>query len=238
VDFGPSAADYARHRKGFPPSFFARLPLAGDVLDLGSGTGTLARGYLERGARAVALDLSGAMLREAIDLPCRVVARAEACPFAAATFDAVVAGQCWHWFDGPAVASECRRLLRPAGLLAIAHYDYLALGDNVAAATERLILEFNPGWAMPGSDGIYDRWRPHLEGAGFRGVRSVHYDEDASYSHEAWRGRIRACNGVLALDDARQIQKLDRTLAELLVRRFPEPLTVPHRIFVISGRRP
>src|SRR5437016_4676489 len=64
MDFGSSAADYAAHREGFPDSFFERLPLTGRVLDLGSGTGTLARGYTERGASTVALDVSRAMLRE------------------------------------------------------------------------------------------------------------------------------------------------------------------------------
>src|SRR5438874_8914077 len=110
MNFGSAAQDYARHRQTFPESFFERVPLQGNLLDLGSGTGALARGYARRGARVVATDLSRQMLGQATDLPCRAAARAESCPFRSATFDAVTAGQCWHWFDGPGAANECRRV--------------------------------------------------------------------------------------------------------------------------------
>ena len=49
VDFGFAADDYGRWRQGFPAEFFARLDklsicVAGqDVLDVGTGTGLLAR---------------------------------------------------------------------------------------------------------------------------------------------------------------------------------------------------
>src|SRR5262249_40553189 len=158
-------------------------------------------------------------------------ARAEVCPFKDGTFDTVVAGQCWHWFDGPAVAQEVRRVLKPGGRLVIAHFDYLAMDDNVAAVTERLILGFNPTWTMAGSDGRYERWRPHLENAGFQDIDSFFYDEDVLYSHEAWRGRIRACNGVIALRDQVRTETFDRQLGQLLSEQYPEPVVVPHRIF-------
>lgn len=50
VDFGKTADDYAKHRAGFPPSLYLRLAHHGidvagaDLIDLGTGTGTLARG--------------------------------------------------------------------------------------------------------------------------------------------------------------------------------------------------
>jgi SAM-dependent methyltransferase len=235
MDFGGAARDYALHRKGFPTSFFERFPLQGRVLDLGTGTGSLARGYAER-AWTVGLDLSLPMLREAGAIPGRVAARAEALPFRSASFDAVTAGQCWHWFDGPAAARECLRVLRPGGTLAIAHFDYLADRPGVAAETERLILRFNPGWTMAGKAGIYDRWRPHLQR--FVDVDSSWYDEPVAYSHAGWRGRMRACNGALAVPDAKARAQLDERVAEMLARDFPEPLMVPHRVFLLCARKP
>ena len=56
VDFGKTAADYGRYRAGFPAEFFDRVFASGAVregdalLDLGAGTGTLARGFAARGA--------------------------------------------------------------------------------------------------------------------------------------------------------------------------------------------
>ena len=90
---------------------------------------------------------------------------------------------------------------------------------------------------MAGSDGRYERWRPHLEAAGFSRIESSFWDEDVAYSHEAWRGRIRACNGVIALADPARIAAFDAELARRLAARWDDPLTVPHRVFVLSGTR-
>lgn len=251
-DFGQAAADYGTHRKGFPESCFARLAEEGvgtpgqRILDLGTGTGTLARGFARRGAEAVGLDISPELIAQARALGESedvrveyVLGKAESTPFPAASFDVVAAGQCWHWFDGQAAAAECRRLLRPGGTLVVCHFCYLPEGGNVAQRTEDLILNCNPGWPLAGSDGRYEKWREHLEPAGFGGVRSWFYDEEVPFSHEGWRGRIRACNGVLALKDAARMQAFDRDLAGLLKAEFPaEPMLIPHRIFAILGRKP
>ena len=238
MDFSSAAKDYARHRAGFPASFFARVPLAGRILDFGSGTGTLARGFRARGASVVALDRSQTMLNEASDLPMRVVARAERCPFVDSSFDAIVAGQCWHWFDGEAAAREAGRLLKPGGRLVIAHFNHLVTESRAAAVTEELILAHHPTWEMAGGDGLLECWRPYFAIGGMGDVQSFSYDEPVVYSHEDWRGRIRACNGVLALRDSARIAAFDEALRQRLAAEFPDPLTIPHRIFVISGTKP
>lgn len=237
MDFGPSARDYAAHRRTFPDAFFDEVPLAGDLLDLGAGTGALARGYASRGARVVLLDRSGAMLREAHDLARRVVARAEACPFRAASFDAVTAGQCWHWFDRGAVAREALRLLRPGGTLLVAHFNYLPLPGSAAEASEALILERAPSWPWAGVQRMSGRWDAGLRAAGFVGLRTTAHDVDLAYTHEAWRGRMRACNGVIALGPER-LAEYDAALARLLAERFPEPVVVRHEVFALLARAP
>lgn len=233
MDFGPSARDYVQHRKGFPDSFFERLPLEGPLLDLGTGTGTLARGYAGRGVASVGLDLSLPMLRGSAGQ--RVAGRAEALPFRARSFASVVAGQCWHWFDRKAAAAEAARVLKPGGSLAIAHFDYLADRDGIARDTEQLILRFNPAWKLAGGNGLHEEWRPDF--AGFEDVRSFWYDEDVSYSRDGWRGRIRACNAIIAIKSPEVRNELDEALADMLSQRA-EPLLVPHRVFVIRGRFP
>ncbi|MBI3267473.1 MAG: class I SAM-dependent methyltransferase [Planctomycetes bacterium] len=241
VDFGQAARDYAAHRQGFPASFFDRLAALGIgrggqiLLDLGTGTGTIAHGVAARGARVLALDVSRPMLAEARRLrpgsdTAYFHAGAERLPIRAASLDAVTAGQCWTWFDGPVVARECRRVLRPDGTLVVAHFDYLPVAGNAAARTEELLLRYNPTWPLAGLREHYPHWRPHLEGAGFRQIESFAYDETVLYERSAWRGRMRACNGVLALRDDARIRAFDADLAALLAAEFADPLVIPHRV--------
>jgi hypothetical protein len=51
-----------------------------------------------------------------------------------------------------------------------------------------------------------------------------------------WRGRFRACNGVLALPPE-GIVAFDAELKALLEARFPEPIVSRHRVFGIVGTR-
>src|SRR3712207_6749105 len=122
IDFGKTAADYAQHRAGFPPELYERLAAfdvgtAGQrLLDLGTGTGYLGRGFALRGARVTGLDPAEPLLGQARRLDAEagvtidyVVATAEQTGLPDASFDVVTAGQCWHWFRRPVVAAEARR---------------------------------------------------------------------------------------------------------------------------------
>ena len=252
VDFGRTAEDYARFRAGFPARLFDRLAAGGAIspgllaLDLGTGTGSLARGLARHGCRVVGLDLSPELIAEARrrDGEAAVeslylASSANRVALADAAFDLVAAGQCWHWFDRPAAAREARRLLKPDGRLVIAHFDWIPLAGNLAAVTEDLIRAHNPGWAFGGGSGLHPGWLADAAAAGFQGIETFTFDEAVAYSHEAWRGRIRASAGVGASLAADAVAVFDRELAALLVARFPDdPQPVPHRVFCLTARAP
>lgn len=260
VDFGKTAADYGRHRAGFPDPFFERLLAAGFVkpgergLDLGTGTGTIARGLALRGCRIVGVDIADRLLEQARELD-RIaganveyqVAPAEDTGQASASVDFVIAGQCWHWFQSVAVATEADRLLKSGGRLLIAYFDWLPLVDragrpNVVAVTEAMIRRHNPVWDMHGGNGFHAEYLADLTRVGFREIESFSFDWAAPYSHEAWRGRIRASAGVAATLSPEQVAAFDLELADILVRDFPEqggrPLEIPHRIWCAVARKP
>jgi len=223
------------------------IAVAGQAaLDLGTGTGSLARGLAGLGCRVTGLDPSADMLaaaRRIADeegLEIRFVqGKAEATGLDGGAFDLVAAGQCWHWFDRSAAAAETRRLLRAGGCVLICHFDWLPLPGNTVAATEALIQAHNPGWPWAGGTGIHAAWLADLGNAGFTGLESFTFDQDVPYSHEAWRGRIRASAGVGGSLPAEAVARFDRELAALLARDFPDqPLAVPHRVFAVHGRSP
>lgn len=252
VNFGRTAADYGRYRAGFPESLFARLAAEGLIapglraLDLGTGTGSLGRGLARQGCTVVGLDLSlelistARRLDAAADLASHyVIGSANQIGLASEAFDVVAAGQCWHWFDRAAAAAEARRLLKPGGGLVIAHFDWIPLPGNLVAATEDLILAHNPDWPFAGGSGLHPDWLADAAMAGFEDIETFSYDEAVGYSHEAWRGRMRASSGVAASLPPAAVARFDRDLAALLAERFPnEPQAVPHRVFCLSARAP
>jgi len=250
-EFGRRADDYRRHRAGFPDSLFERLAALGigttgqRVVDLGTGTGVLARGFALRGAEVVGVDPDARMLEaaRALDAEQRVrieyrQATAEVTGLEARCADVVGAGQCWHWFERTAAAREVARILRPEGRLLIAHLDWIPRPGNVVEATERLVLRHVPDWKLFGGPAPYP-WESELVALGYRDAQSFAYEVDVAYSHEAWRGRVRTCNAIGASLPAPAVEAFDADLAALLAAEFAaEPLAVPHLVFALLLRPP
>jgi SAM-dependent methyltransferase len=165
------------------------------------------------------------------------VRRFETLPFRARSFDVISAGQCWHWFDRDAAAAEAYRVIRPRGRLVIAHFDWIAMPGNVVEATEQLILKHNRKWALAGAPGIYPRLPRDVAAAGFSKIETFSFDVMTPYSHEAWRGRIRASAGIGGTLEPAQVEAFDRELAATLKERFPaNRMRAHHRSFALICR--
>lgn len=247
--FGKTAEDYRTHRAGFPESFFASLEKFGlihgteEIVDLGTGTGTLARGLASMGCTVTGVDPSLELLAQAEELAREENVRidwkegtAEKLDLESSSQDVVTAGQCWHWFDSDLATAEAARVLKHDGLLLIAHFDWLPLANNVVAHTESLIKESNPEWDMDGGIGIYPQWFNHLSKGGFGDIQSYSYDESVLYTHEAWRGRVRASAGISGCLAPGKVYEFDEKHRRMLSEKFPDdPLSIPHRVFVVYG---
>ncbi len=97
------------------------------VLDVATGPGYAAARAAERGGEVVGVDFSPEMLELAAGLHPNVRfqhADAGSLPFAAGTFDAVIASFLMpHVADLPGVVGELARVLRPGGRLALSTWD-------------------------------------------------------------------------------------------------------------------
>lgn len=92
------------------------------VADLGAGTGKLTRLLLTTGAHVTAiepLDEMRSRLPASAPNASIVGGVAEALPVLEGVFDAVVAAQAFHWFDGRAALDEIHGALRAGGRLAL-----------------------------------------------------------------------------------------------------------------------
>lgn len=86
------------------------------ILDLGAHEGYLAGQLAQRGAFAVAADMSSAMLGRGVH-PHGVAADEELLPFALASFDLIVSNLSLHWVnDLPGALAQIKNALRPDGL--------------------------------------------------------------------------------------------------------------------------
>ena len=147
--FGSLAGAYVAARPSYPPeSIDAVIAGLGDpallvVADLGAGTGISSRLIASRGPRVLAIE-PNAKMRAAADGDARVEwidGTAEATGLAAASVDAVVAFQAWHWVDHPVAVAEARRIVKPAGVLA-AVYNERDESDPFTAAFGTIVRRF------------------------------------------------------------------------------------------------
>jgi len=243
IDWGRTSGDYARYRRGYPESFFRRLSalevgVPGErVLDLGTGTGLLAREFARRGCSVVGVDIAPGQIEAARRLADEegleaefLVAAAEASGLESGGFDLVTASQCWLYFDEARIVPEVLRLLAPGGRLLTCHQCWLPRQDVVACTTEELVLKYNPDWSAADYAGRIPpipRWAEgHFTLAGM-----FWYDERLPFTRESWRGRIRACRGIGATLAPEGVEAFDRELAKLLeVITEAEEFSVLHRV--------
>ena len=252
--FGSAAKDYADHRKGFPDTTFDELLKLGvgesgqSLLDLGCGTGTLARGFANRGCVVTGADIDQRMVDEAsrlardeqLDITWRH-APAENTKLPSNTFDAVTAGQCWHWFDQEKAIVECARLLKPNGKLALCWFDWIPLPGTVPGVTEELIESHNPDWKLGGiraRDDYYNSCKSIFTHHAMKIVGEFDFIDDTTYSRISWCKRIQASAGILALSPEKALA-FDQELDQTLIKEFGSgDLETPHSVvgFVLAKK--
>jgi 2-polyprenyl-6-hydroxyphenyl methylase/3-demethylubiquinone-9 3-methyltransferase len=148
-------------------------PLAGRrVLDLGCGQGRFARALTEHGARVVGLDVSRAMLAQAVGSGLdRIRASARRLPFESASFDGVVAIEVFEHLAPRAVEGvlgEVRRVLCDGGILIVIDKNVYAMSARrpwLPSVAVKWVDERRGRWMYSHRESVRERWfRPE----GFR----------------------------------------------------------------------
>src|SRR5262249_39163532 len=154
--FSSRAADYVRYRPGYPPEIVQTLKSdcalreCSVIADIGSGTGFLARVFLENGNRVYGIEPNKEM-REAGEQLLKdlrgyssIPGTAEATTLAAHSVDFVTARQAAHWFQRESARPEFLRILRPGGWLVLVWNDRATDSTPLLHAYEQLVQSHCP----------------------------------------------------------------------------------------------
>jgi SAM-dependent methyltransferase len=203
--FGADAERYDRARPRYPGALVDRIVAASpgpEVLDVGCGTGIAARQFQAAGCTVLGVDPDPRMAEFARRTGVEAeVATFEAWDPAGRAFDAVIAGQSWHWVDPVAGAAKAAAVLRPGGRLAVFGHVYdtppgvadaltaavarvapdsrLAAGAAGSARPARTALEIYQAMFAAAADGI-------AQAGGFAEPEQWRFDWELSCTRDEW----------------------------------------------------
>jgi SAM-dependent methyltransferase len=205
--FGDDADRYDRARPRYPDSLATALldGLPGRrVLDVGIGTGLSALPFRAAGATVSGVDpdprMAELVRRRGFDVD---VATFEEWDPAGRRFDAVVAGQTWHWVDPVAGAAKAAAVLDPGGRLAV----FWNAGDpppDLAAAFGEVHRRVDTGLPFAltaasqrdGYAGLLDRAEAGVRAAGgFGEPQRLRLDREEVVTRDAFLDRVPTSGG-------------------------------------------
>ncbi|MBV8862673.1 MAG: class I SAM-dependent methyltransferase [Mycobacterium sp.] len=153
--FGVDAERYDRARPRYPDALIQRVIAASPgvkFLDVGCGTGIGARQYRSAGCTVLGVEPDARMAevarRTGIDVE---IGKFEDWDAGGRSFDAVVAGQAWHWVDPARGARKAAQVLRPHGLLALYWHVFDPPGEVADAFDDAMqqVAPDAPLWHRP-----------------------------------------------------------------------------------------
>ena len=246
-DWGKTSSDYAKFRDIYPQVFYDKIIGRGlcidgqSVLDLGTGTGVLPRNMYRYGAKWTGIDISEEQIQQARLLSKGMdivycTSSAENAVFSDNTFDVITACQCFWYFDHKRVAPKMADMLKENGKLLILYMAWLPYEDQIAEASEKLVLEYSPNWSGAGET-KHPIAVPDCVHAFFETSYHEEYEVEIPFTRETWNGRIKACRGVGASLSEKEVAEWEKGHRRLLERIAPEKFSIKHYIAMLEMQR-
>lgn len=237
-DWGRTSEDYAKYRDIYPQEFYQSIIERGlcikgqSVLDVGTGTGVLPRNLYRYGAVWTGTDISEEQIEQAKKLSedkniTYQVSATEHISFPENSFDVITACQCFWYFKPEQTAPEFSRMLKPGGRLLVLYMAWLPFEDPIAGASEELILKYSPKWSGA-RETMHPIAIPEYYNQYFELVDHEEYQLPVHFTKEKWHGRVKACRGIGASLNPKEIAQWEKEHRMLLDRIAPEEFDVLH----------
>jgi SAM-dependent methyltransferase len=145
--FSRQSGDYSRHRPGYPADLItwvaSRAPDRALAVDCATGNGQAAIALAGHFDAVLAVDGSLAQLERAQPHPNvrYELAMAEHLPVPDQSVSLVAAAQAVHWFDFERFHAECRRVLKPGGVIAVWTYEKFHAGSAIDSIVDRFYAD-------------------------------------------------------------------------------------------------
>jgi len=157
--FSSRVADYVRYRPSYPAELVSLLTrecgLNADsvIADIGSGTGFLAKLFLEAGHAVLGVEpnaemrVAGDLFLEAFPKFRSVDGRAEETGLRDSSVDLAIAGQAFHWFNATEARREFHRVLRLPRHVALIWNERIVPDGGFLKGYEEMLLRYAPDYA-------------------------------------------------------------------------------------------
>ncbi|MBD5517735.1 MAG: methyltransferase domain-containing protein [Lachnospiraceae bacterium] len=246
-DWGRTSSDYAKFRDIYPQQFYQKildrnLCMAEQaVLDIGTGTGVIPRNMYQYGAKWTATDISENQIEQAkilsagMDIDYYTVST-EDIDFPDQSFDVITACQCFFYFNHETAAPKLWRMLKQEGSILILYMAWLPFEDQIAGASEKLVLKYNPDWSGAGET-IHQIEMPDCYEEKFQLVYREEFLLEVPFTRESWNGRMKACRGIGASLSEGEISRWEEEHKKLLAQIAPDEFTILHYGAIAELRR-
>lgn len=199
--FSSRVENYIKYRPGYPPGVIETLraecglSVASLVADVGSGTGLLARLFLDLGCAVTGIEPNAEMRAAAerlladypnfISLP----GSAEETGLPDASQNFVTVGQAFHWFNPSDARTEFRRILRPGGWVALVWNQRRTTSSPFLRDYEALLQAYATDYNQVNHRNVEES--PETIPAFFGGnYRVARFDNVQPFDFEGLRGRL------------------------------------------------
>ncbi len=194
-NFSQRAADYTIGRPVYAQEFIdylyskEGLSEKSVIADIGSGTGKFASQLLARGSKVFCVepneDMRNTAAKELGEMPNAIIVNGSASEItlASASVDFVTTAQAFHWFDVAQFQSECKRILKPDGIVALI-WNMRDMKADINKRAYEIYKEFCPNFKGFGG-GIKrddERIKQFFNGS----YKRVVFDNPLSFDEEKW----------------------------------------------------